>query len=146
MESANLFVQQAKLAGVNVRLNKADPNVFYGDRYLSWNFAQDFWNTRNYLPQVAASSVKGATYNETHFEDPKFTALIDLAKREPDANKRKELLHAAQEIEFNTGGFMSGASSASSTPTRTSCRVWSRTAICRARTSVSSARPSSRPR
>jgi len=106
VESANLFVQQAKLAGVTVRLNKADPNVFYGDRYLSWDFAQDFWNTRNYLPQVAASSVKGATYNETHFEDPKFTALIDLAKREPDANKRKELLHAAQVIEFNTGGFI----------------------------------------
>ncbi len=58
VESANLFVQQAKLAGVNVRLNKADPNVFYGDRYLSWNFAQDFWNTRNYLPQVASSSVR----------------------------------------------------------------------------------------
>ena len=36
---------------------------------------------------MAASSVKGATYNETHFEDPKFTALIDLAKREPDANQ-----------------------------------------------------------
>ena len=87
MESANLFVQQAKLAGVDVRLNKADANVFYGDRYLSWNFAQDFWNTRNYLPQVAASSVKGATYNETHFEDPKFTALIDLAKREPDEDQ-----------------------------------------------------------
>ena len=89
-----------------MRLNKADANVFYGDRYLSWDFAQDFWNTRNYIPQVAASSVKGATYNETHFEDPKFTALIDLAKREPDAAKRKELLHAAQVIEFNTGGFI----------------------------------------
>ena len=70
VESANLFVQQAKQAGVTVRLNKADANVFYGDRYLSWNFAQDFWNTRNYIPQVATSSVKGATYNETHFEDP----------------------------------------------------------------------------
>ena len=103
VESANLFVQQAKLAGVTVRLNKADANVFYGDRYLSWNFAQDFWNTRNYIPQVAASSVKGATYNETHFEDPKFTALIDLAKREPDADRRNRLLRSAQEIEFNPG-------------------------------------------
>ena len=42
-----------------VRLNKADANVFYGDRYLSWNFAQDFWNTRNYIPQVAASLGQG---------------------------------------------------------------------------------------
>ena len=106
VESANLFVEQARSAGVTVRLNKADANVFYGDRYLSWNFAQDFWNTRNYIPQVATSSVKGATYNETHFDDPKFTALIDQAKREPDAAKRNQLLHDAQEIEYNTGGFI----------------------------------------
>ena len=58
VESANLFVEQARLAGVTVRLNKADANVFYGDRYLSWNFAQDFWNTRNYIPQVATCSVR----------------------------------------------------------------------------------------
>ncbi len=106
VESANLFVEQARLAGVTVRLNKADANVFYGDRYLSWNFAQDFWNTRNYLPQVAASSVATATYNETHFDDPAFTALIDQAKREPDPARRTQLLHDAQEIEYNTGGFI----------------------------------------
>ena len=107
VESANLFVQQAKLAGVTVRLNKADANVFYGDRYLSWNFAQDFWNTRNYIPQVAASSVKGATYNETHFEDPKFTALIDLAKREPDAEQAQPSSCTARRRSSTTpGGFI----------------------------------------
>jgi peptide/nickel transport system substrate-binding protein len=106
VESANLFVEQARQAGVAVQLTKADANVFYGDRYLSWNFAQDFWNTRNYVPQVATSSVKGATYNETHFDDPQFTALIDQAKREPDQARRNQLLHDAQEIEYNTGGFI----------------------------------------
>jgi peptide/nickel transport system substrate-binding protein len=106
VESANLFVEQARKAGVTVRLNKADANVFYGDRYLSWNFAQDFWNTRNYIPQVATSSVKGATYNETHFEDPTFTALIEQAKREPDPARRNQLLHDAQKIEYDTGGFI----------------------------------------
>jgi peptide/nickel transport system substrate-binding protein len=106
VESANLFVEQARKAGVTVRLNKADANVFYGDRYLSWNFAQDFWNTRNYIPQVATSSVKGATYNETHFDDPTFTALIEQAKREPDPARRRQFLHDAQEIEYNTGGFI----------------------------------------
>jgi peptide/nickel transport system substrate-binding protein len=50
--------------------------------------------------------VKGATYNETHFDDPQFTALIDQAKREPDQAKRNQLLHDAQEIEYNTGGLI----------------------------------------
>jgi peptide/nickel transport system substrate-binding protein len=106
VESANLYVEQAKAAGVNVRLTKADSNTFYGDRYLSWNFAQDFWNTRNYIPQVAACAVKSATYNETHFDDPNFNALIEQAKREPDPAKRATFLHDAQEIEYNTGGYI----------------------------------------
>lgn len=106
VESANLFVEQARRAGITVRLNKADANVFYGDRYLSWNFAQDFWNTRNYLPQVATSSVKSGTYNETHWDDPAFNALIDRARREPDPAKRNQLLHDAQEIEYHTGGYI----------------------------------------
>jgi len=106
VESANLFVEQARLAGVTVQLNKADASVFYGDRYLSWNFAQDFWNTRNYIPQVAACAVPSATYNETHFNDPTFNALIDQAKREPDPAKRTQYVQDAQEIEYNTGGFI----------------------------------------
>jgi peptide/nickel transport system substrate-binding protein len=106
VESANLYVEQAKAAGITVRLTKADSNTFYGDRYLSWNFAQDFWNTRNYIPQVAACAVKTATYNETHFDDPNFNALIDAAKKEPDPAKRTTFLHDAQEIEYNAGGYI----------------------------------------
>lgn len=106
VESANLYVDQARAAGVQVRLTKADPNTFYGDRYLSWNFAQDFWNTRNYLPQVAASSLKTAPYNETHWNDPTFAALIAQATKETDEAKRTQLQHDAQQIEYERGGYI----------------------------------------
>jgi peptide/nickel transport system substrate-binding protein len=106
VESANLFVEQARKAGITVQLTKADSNTFYGERYLSWNFAQDFWNTRNYLPQVATCAVKSATYNETHWDHPQFTELINQARREPDEAKRTTLLHDAQEIEYNEGGYI----------------------------------------
>lgn len=106
VESANLYVDQARAAGVKVRLTKADPNTFYGDRYLSWNFAQDFWNTRNYLPQVASCALKTSPYNETHFDDPKFAALIESATRETDEAKRIELQQEAQKIEYDTGGYI----------------------------------------
>ncbi|MGH3359333.1 MAG: ABC transporter substrate-binding protein, partial [Nocardioidaceae bacterium] len=106
VESANLYVEQARAAGIDVRLTKADPNTFYGERYLSWPFAQDFWFTRNYIPQVAVCAQKGATYNETHFDDPAFDALIAQARKETDDAKRNELLHAAQEIEYDTGGYI----------------------------------------
>ncbi len=102
--TASLFVQQAKKAGVDVKVVKKNP--FYGDDYLSYSFGQDFWNTRNYLPQVAVSSLKSGTYNETHFDNPKFNALIASAQKETDEAKRTTLLQDAQEIEYNEGGFI----------------------------------------
>jgi peptide/nickel transport system substrate-binding protein len=106
VESANLFVEHAKRAGIDCQLTKADPNVFYGDQYLQWPFAQDFWNTRNYIPQVAQCAQKNSPYNETHFDNPDFNRLIDEARREPDDARRTQLLHDAQEIEYETGGYI----------------------------------------
>ncbi len=97
-------MQQAKKAGVDVKVVKKNP--FYGDDYLSYPFAQDFWNTRLYLPQAAVGSLKGGTYNETHFDNAKFAGLIAAAQKETDETKRNTLLHDAQEIEYNEGGYI----------------------------------------
>ena len=102
--TAALFVQQAKQAGVDVKVVKKNP--FYGNDYLSYPFAQDFWNTRNYLPQAAVGSLKGGTYNETHFNNPKFAGLIAQAQATVDESKRNDLLHQAQEVEYNEGGYI----------------------------------------
>ncbi len=106
VESANLFVQQAAQAGVQVRVNKVDSSVFYGSQYLSWVFAQDFWSTRLYLPQAIACSLPTSPYNETHFADPRFAELIAAAKRTTDRDRRRTLLQDAQRIEYETGGFI----------------------------------------
>jgi peptide/nickel transport system substrate-binding protein len=102
--AANLFAQQAKEAGVDVKVTKKTP--FYDDDYLSYTFAQDFWNTRNYIPQAAVCALKNGTYNETHFDNPKFADLISQAGQELDETKRADLLHQAQEIEYNEGGLI----------------------------------------
>lgn len=106
--SANLFVEQAKQAGVDVRVNRR--SEFYGDQYLSYPFAQDFWNTRNYLPQAAVGVMRGGTYNETHFDKadvyPQFAQLIETAQRETDEAKRTQALQDAQEIEYENGGLI----------------------------------------
>ncbi|MDX6312077.1 MAG: peptide/nickel transport system substrate-binding protein [Streptomyces sp.] len=106
VEAAQLFAEQAKGAGVTVKVRTADSSTFYGDQYLSWPFAEDYWFTRNYLPQVNQGSVKAAPYNETHWNDPEFVSLIDQASRQFDAGKRDELLKAAQKIEYESGGYI----------------------------------------
>jgi peptide/nickel transport system substrate-binding protein len=106
VESANLFAEQARAAGVRVRVSKKDSATFYGDNYLSWPFAQDFWNTRQYIPQVAQCAVKGAPYNECHFYDKTFAKLVKDASKELDKAKRDDMLKQAQKIEYDTGGYI----------------------------------------
>lgn len=106
MEAAQVFAEQAKGAGVQVKVRKVDSGTFYGDNYLSWPFAQDFWFTRAYLPQVAQGSLKSSPFNETHWNDPEFVKLIDSARVELDEGKRADLLHQAQEIEHDRGGYI----------------------------------------
>jgi peptide/nickel transport system substrate-binding protein len=105
--AANLFVEQAKLAGVDVKVTKKAP--FYDDDYLSYPFAQDFWNTRTYIPQAVVGTFppdQGGTYNETHWDNQEHRDLVNTAAQTLDEAKRAELLHDAQEIEYNEGGYI----------------------------------------
>lgn len=106
VESATLFAQQARKAGVNVRLNKVDGSIFYGEQYLSWVFAQDFWSTRLYLPQATACALRHSPYNETHWFDERFAGLIRSAIAEPDPQRRRILVQDAQQMEFDSGGYI----------------------------------------
>jgi peptide/nickel transport system substrate-binding protein len=104
IEAAQVFAEQAKGAGVQVKVRKVDTGTFYGDNYLKWPFAQDFWSTRTYLTQVAQGSLPSSPFNETHWSNPEFVKLIRQARGELDDNKRCELLHAAQKLEYDEGG------------------------------------------
>ena len=67
--AAQVFAEQAKGAGVTVNVNKVDSSVFYGNQYLKWTFAQDFWYTRNYLAQANQGTMPTAPYNEMPLEE-----------------------------------------------------------------------------
>jgi peptide/nickel transport system substrate-binding protein len=106
VEAAQVFAQQAKGAGVNVKVRKVDSGTFYGDNYLKWTFAQDFWATRVYLSQVAQGDLPESPFNETHWEDPKFIDLIQQARAEVDEGKRADILHEAQTMQYEQGGYI----------------------------------------
>jgi peptide/nickel transport system substrate-binding protein len=106
VEAAQVFAQQAKDAGVNVKVRKVDSGTFYGDNYLKWTFAQDFWATRVYLSQVAQGDLPESPFNETHWKDPKFIDLIQQARAEVDEGKRADILHEAQTMQYEQGGYI----------------------------------------
>jgi peptide/nickel transport system substrate-binding protein len=106
VEAAQVFAQQATGAGVTVKVNKTDSSVFYGDDYLKWTFADDFWGTRGYLAQTTQGSLPSAPYNETHWKNDEWQALVEEAFRTPDDAKRNELIGEAATIEYNEGGYI----------------------------------------
>jgi peptide/nickel transport system substrate-binding protein len=106
VQAAEVFAQQASSAGVTVNLRKVDTTTFYGANYLKWTFAQDFWATREYLPQVAQGSLPNSPFNETHWADPTFIKLINQARATLDDTKRYQVLHEAEQIEYNSGGYI----------------------------------------
>lgn len=106
VQAAEVFAQQAQAAGVTVNLRKIDTTTFYGSNYLKWPFAQDFWATREYLPQVAQGSLPNSPYNETHWANPQFIKLINEARGTLDQTKRVEILRQAEKLEYDTGGYI----------------------------------------
>lgn len=106
VEAAQVFAQQAKAAGVTVNVKKVDPGAFYGDQYLKWTFSQDFYYTHDYLSQTIQSGFSTSPYNETHWNDPEWTALVNQANATTDEAARCALIQKAQQIEFDRGGYI----------------------------------------
>jgi peptide/nickel transport system substrate-binding protein len=107
VQAAQVFAEQAKGAGVKVKVRKVDSGTFYGDNYLKWGFAQDFWATRVYLTQVAQGDLPESPFNETHWPpDDKFVGLIKQARAEVDDAKRADILHEAQTMQYEQGGYI----------------------------------------
>jgi peptide/nickel transport system substrate-binding protein len=104
--AAQVFAEQAKAAGVTVNIKKTDSGVFYGEDYLTWAFAQDFWATRTYLAQTSQGTLPTAPYNETHWENAEWLALVEEAFKTVDDTARNELISQAQQIEYDTGGYI----------------------------------------
>lgn len=106
VQAAQVFAQQAKAAGVTVHVQQVDPGVFYGDQYLKWTFAQDFYYTHDYLSQTIQSGFATSPYNETHWNDPEWTALVEQANATTSEAARCALIQKAQKIEFDRGGYI----------------------------------------
>lgn len=104
VEAAQVLAQQAKAAGVQINVREVDPSIFFGTGYLKWPFAQDFYFTRNYLPQIEIDSLPTSPYNETHFDNPRFNQLAEQARAAVDVSKRRELVHEMQRIQWTSGG------------------------------------------
>jgi peptide/nickel transport system substrate-binding protein len=99
VKSTEVMAEQAKAAGVTMKIEKIDPSAYYADNFLKWRTGPDWYLTRDYLPQAKLNML----WNEAHFEDEKWTALVNEAFQTVDKDKRNELVRECYKIEYETG-------------------------------------------
>ncbi|MHB1771146.1 MAG: ABC transporter substrate-binding protein [Acidimicrobiales bacterium] len=104
--AAEVFAQQAAAAGVTVEISNVTVTDFYGSDYLKWTFAQDYWYSAYYLPQVSDATLPNAPFNECHFANPRYDFLYSEALRTVDSAKRTDLIHEMQLIDYDEGGYV----------------------------------------
>jgi peptide/nickel transport system substrate-binding protein len=104
--AAQVFAQQATGAGVKVNLRTVTVGDFYGKNYLTYTFAQDFFSYYPYLATVSLATLPNASFNETHFNDQRYTALYNEAVGTVDEASRRKLIHDMQQIEYEQGGYI----------------------------------------
>jgi len=106
VEAAQVLSENAREAGLTIKVNKVDQETLYGDQYLKWPFSSDYFTTQPVLAQVATADGPDSPYNHTHWDDPEFLALFNKALGETDDTKLKDLLLQMQTIQHERGGLL----------------------------------------
>lgn len=103
---ATVLAEQAKQAGVAIRLQQVPPATFFGPDYLKWGFSQDFYSFAPYLAQVTLSMLPTSPWNETHWADPAYVKLYNQANATLDSRLRKQIVTDMQMIDYDRGGYI----------------------------------------
>jgi peptide/nickel transport system substrate-binding protein len=103
---ATVLAEQTAAAGVRINLKQVPSGTFFGPNYLSWTFAQDYYEYLPYLPQVAFSMLPTSPFNETHTDNPRYNNLYDQANATLNAATRRQILYEMQEFDFTQGGYI----------------------------------------
>jgi peptide/nickel transport system substrate-binding protein len=103
---ATVLAEQAKAAGVTIKLDNVPTSTFFGKNYLEWTFSQDFYNYSPYLAQVAQSMLPASPFNETHTDNPTLNSLYAQANATLSASTRKQIEYEMQMFDFTQGGYI----------------------------------------
>jgi peptide/nickel transport system substrate-binding protein len=109
-ELAQVFAEQAKGAGVTVKLQQVDPAAYYTPEagYGSYALSVSFGGTQPFSYLGATSQLYGphALYPETHWDDSEYLALQQQALATGDRARHDKLITEMQRIDHDRGGYL----------------------------------------
>lgn len=106
VSSATVFAEQAKLAGVELRVKKVDLATYNGPELRNWALSTGSSLGQSFLCTGLNHDAPTAVANRTNFADPRFGELFQQASKTPDLSARKALVREAQQIQHERGGML----------------------------------------
>jgi len=100
-----LYAAQAKQAGININVVREPNDGYWSDVWLKKPWCMVTWGARP-TPDVMYSLTykKGAPWNESHWENPRFNEVLLQAKAELDEVKRAGMYHEMGMLMRDEGG------------------------------------------
>lgn len=111
VEAATLFSQQAKEAGVTVKVKREDPSQYFDTStlFLKMAFAQDYYTNVPYLQRFWSLALLRSSKdyaNETHWYSAKTDRLYEQANAAVSTSRAAEYWRELQLEQFNEGGYI----------------------------------------
>jgi peptide/nickel transport system substrate-binding protein len=104
VETAQVLQQQAKAAGVKIKVNTiADIATYYAKYNMQAPFKFSYYGTFALFDHIGFSLLPNSPYNTTDFKDPEFVKLVQEGRGTADDAKRKEIMGEAQRILWERG-------------------------------------------
>jgi len=104
--SALVFAEQAREAGVTINVKKVDNATFNGPLRNEWTISTGGSLGQPFLAQATGQDAPISAGNRTNFRDERFSELYFAAQRQPNVELRTPLVHEAQQIQHDRGGLL----------------------------------------
>ncbi|ATZ28065.1 Oligopeptide-binding protein AppA precursor [Streptomyces lavendulae subsp. lavendulae] len=106
-ESATLFANQAREAGIKVEVVKQESGAFWDKTWKTGDLYTTYWGTNDSVVFFASKTmVSEAGQNEAGWNDPAFDAAYRKATATADEKERAAALKELQQIEHERSGYL----------------------------------------
>lgn len=105
VDAGVLYKEQAAKAGINIDVVREPNDGYWSNVWMKKPFCAVYWGGRPTEDMMFSTAyAKGAVWNDTSWDNPKFNELLVAARSELDDNKRRTMYADMQEITSNDGG------------------------------------------
>ncbi|WP_245881556.1 ABC transporter substrate-binding protein, partial [Streptomyces milbemycinicus] len=106
-DSATLFANQAREAGIKVNVVKQESGAFWQKTWKTGDFYTTYWGTNDSVVFFASKTmVSGAGQNESGWTDKEFDAAYRKVIGAKDEKQRAAHLKQLQQIEYDSSGYL----------------------------------------